>query len=348
MAISFLIKTVKMVYSLFYYASSLISFLCHLLWTLLLIIGGGMPWLIILLILVCIVSKFVALKRSPHLKSFIDKFENVNENDNNSLCWPIANRGSSFDVPENSHFALKSCEKFKCKSVLLDLAMTKCGELIVVHKSTIEKGNIYEPIEKITFDSLKNFNISEHHPLGNQFPPEKILSLPNLLTLLEGMDVTVFLLLSSTTSKCIDTVKRVVQSNENFTKKIILCSSSAFAIYQIRKSCPDLVCGLWMDRTPKLENQYILRPKTIIMSLYSAFFQSILAPVIGISVVFIDKNEFNESVKNLWKNAGVHPVIYSVNSPNEKRYFQQVFKTRYLTDTLRSEPQIVVKQSNAY
>lgn len=71
---------------------------------------------------------------------------------------------------------------------------------------------------------------------SNQFPPEKILSLPNLLTVLESMDVTVFLLLSSTSSKCIDNVKRIVQSNENFTKKIIVCSSSAFAIYQVRDS----------------------------------------------------------------------------------------------------------------
>lgn len=107
MAISFLIKIVKMIYSLFCYTSSVISFLCNLLWNVLLIIGGGMPWLIILLILVCVVSKFVKLKRSTHLKSFIDKFENVNESDTDSLYWPIANRGSSFDVPENSHFALK-------------------------------------------------------------------------------------------------------------------------------------------------------------------------------------------------------------------------------------------------
>lgn len=179
-----------MIYSLFCYTSSVISFLCNLLWNVLLIIGGGMPWLIILLILVCVVSKFVKLKRSIHLKSFIDKFENVNESDTDSLYWPIANRCSGFDVPENSHFALKlvirmnenlsmvqifnlfkfsfasKCEKFNCKSILLDLAMTKCGEMIIVHKSTIEKGNIYDPIEKITFESLKNFNISEHHPLG--------------------------------------------------------------------------------------------------------------------------------------------------------------------------------------
>lgn len=107
MAISFLIKFVKMIYSFFCYTSSIISFLCNLLWNVLLIIGGGMPWLIILLILVCVVSKFVKLKRSEHLKSFIDKFENVRASDTD-LYWPIANRGSSFDVPENSHFALKS------------------------------------------------------------------------------------------------------------------------------------------------------------------------------------------------------------------------------------------------
>lgn len=107
MAIAFLIKIVKMIYSLFCYTSSLITFLCNLLWNVLLIIGGGLPWLIILFILVCVVSKFVKLKRSPHLKSFIDKFENVNSDDTDDLYWPIANRGSSFDVPENSHFALK-------------------------------------------------------------------------------------------------------------------------------------------------------------------------------------------------------------------------------------------------
>lgn len=108
MAISFLIQIVKMIYSLFCYTSSIISFLCNLLWNVLLIIGVSMPWLIIFLILVCVVSKFVKLKRSVHLKSFIDKFDNVN--DAGSLYWPIANRGSSFDVPENSHFALKSVE----------------------------------------------------------------------------------------------------------------------------------------------------------------------------------------------------------------------------------------------
>lgn len=51
----------------------------------------------------------------------------------------------------------------------------------------------------------------------------------------------------------------------------------------------------------------------------------------------------NRQSSILWKNMGIHPIVYSVNSPNEKRYYQKVLQSHYLTESLRSEPEMFIK-----
>lgn len=53
------------------------------------------------------------------------------------------------------------------------------------------------------------------------------------------------------------------------------------------------------------------------------------------------------NISELWKNCGVIPIVYFVNSPSEKRYYQNVIKTRYLTASIRSEPQIIFISNKA-
>lgn len=121
-----------------------------------------------------------------------------------------------------------------CRNILLDLSMTECGELVILHQSTLQKANMPLPINKINYESLQNFNISEHHPLGQQFPPEKIMNLANLITLIEPDDSrAIFLLLSHTSTQIINALKDIIIKNPTFTKRFILCTRSPIAIYQV-------------------------------------------------------------------------------------------------------------------
>uniref|UniRef100_U5EFZ0 Putative glycerophosphoryl diester phosphodiesterase n=1 Tax=Corethrella appendiculata TaxID=1370023 RepID=U5EFZ0_9DIPT len=339
MYFTYAINTLKMFYQLFWYLMTIISFIINIFY----FCSLSLPWITLILILICIISKFIKLKNPD--KELIQSllYRKSIEDEKNLLLWPIINKGGAFDYPENSVTAIKQCISQKCSNILLDLSITSDGELIILHKSTLEKANVNTAISQLQLSYFDNFNIVEHHPLGQHFKPEKILTLKKLLQLLEKNDLTIFLLMSTVNAKIIDALKEVIGKNEKFTKQIVLCCSSPIAIYQLRKLYSNLVCGLWMEKTLLSKTPKYFNSSTIFLSICGAIFRNIIAPVIGVSVVFIHKDGFNTQISSLWQNVGVKPIVYTINSPNEKRYFQQVTKTQYLTDSLRSEPQIIFK-----
>ncbi|XP_029718426.1 glycerophosphodiester phosphodiesterase 1 [Aedes albopictus] len=343
MYFSTILKALKMIYQLFWFLTTCLTFLFNALWLCCNFASVGIPWLMLLFFLVCIASKFVKLRcpASDIVQSMLHRSEKGVGSE--VLYWPIVSRGGAFDAPENSLAAINHCLSQKCYNILLDLNITSDGHLVVLNRTTLEKANINEPIHKLKLSALENFNISEHHPLGQHFQSEKIITFEKLLKLLETNELTVFLLATHTSTKLIELVREAIGNNSFFTKRIVFCCSSPISIYQLRQHCPDLICGLWMEKSSLSRTQQYLNASTILMSVYGAIFRNIVSPVIGISLVFIHKDEFNAQISTLWHNVGVRPIVYTINSPNEKRYFQQVTKTQYLTDSLRSEPQVIFR-----
>ncbi|EDW85114.1 uncharacterized protein Dwil_GK14482 [Drosophila willistoni] len=320
---------IKMIYQLLCCSLSLIFFCFNVLWF---FCNLAIPWCTLTLLVVCVASKFVKLQRSPNEKRLLSLLSTP---DDWPSYWPIANRGAGYDAPENSKAAIKKCLARGYRNLLLDAGLTSCGEIVIANPQKLD-------VAHRTLNDLQQQNITEQHPMGCQFETEYVATLKQLSEFLEAEapSATLFLRLHDNSPRMIDQMQKFMSSNEALTQRTIVISRSPLAIYQLRKLQPDIICGLWHETYLSLS---ILKSSTLITSIYGAIFRNIIAPVIGISVVFLSKDEFNLHIADLWRNVGVRPIVYMVNSPNEKRYFQKTMKTQYLTDSLRSEPHLLMK-----
>lgn len=175
----------------------------------------------------------------------------------------------------------------------MDLALTKCNQLVVLSKVTLEKAGIKQHIHELTLPAdLANFNISEHHPLASQFTSEPILTFDNLLTAAVAKDLRFFLLISNTNAgPMLEALRQRI--DDQFMKYCVLCTTSPLAVYKLRKQFPNLVCGLWINKPMVAKSSVLFRTSAILMGIYMAIVRNIVAPVIGVKAVFLHKDEFN-------------------------------------------------------
>ncbi|ALC45869.1 CG14883 [Drosophila busckii] len=337
MFLNWLWPSLKMIYKLFCCSLSLLFFCFNMFW---LFCNLAIPWCTITLLIICVACKFVKLQRSPnevHLLSLLNVPSDWPNND-----WAIANRGAGYDAPENTRAAVKKCLARGYRNMLLDAALTSCNEIVIVNRQNIERAGLSGKISNHTLGELQHLDMTSQHPMGSQYEAESVSTLKQLADFLDSQSTAaiLFLRLNDNSACMIDQVQKFFSTNKIFAQRSIVISQSPLAIYQLRKLTPEITCGLWHE---SYLLQSILKSSTLVTSVYGAILRNIIAPVIGISVVFLSKEEFNLHIGELWRNVGVRPIVYMVNSPNEKRYYQRTMKTQYLTDSLRSEPHLLMK-----
>ena len=135
----------------------------------------------------------------------------------------MAHRGASYHAPENTAAAFKKAYDFNVDGIETDLQLTKDGEIVIHHNYYIDdtsdgRGAILTK----TLEELKQYDFGKG---------EKILTLAELLPILDGMDI-INLELKSPLDKEADYVGKVLDivSKSGMKDKIIYSSFLFFSV----------------------------------------------------------------------------------------------------------------------
>lgn len=105
---------------------------------------------------------------------------------------------------------------------------------------------------------------------------------------------------------------------------VLWCLTYLINMLQLRRIHQELICGLWLDKIAKTNLPHFLRNSALFISALGAFYRNIIGFVLGISVVYLHKNEYN---------AWVHLNISIFDWMNDINRFNFFFFSSKSTDT---------------
>ncbi|XP_015610352.1 glycerophosphodiester phosphodiesterase 1 [Cephus cinctus] len=266
----------------------------------------------------------------------------------------VAHRGGGYDYPENSISAFRNSKQKGCTAVEFDVALTKDNIPIVYHDVTIERltGQI-GVIREMTWDQLKELDITYNHPLRDKFRSgEKIALLEDVLEECIKNDQRIFMDIKE---KSLDIVQIILNMYKKYPKlfeRAIVTSFNPIVIYMIRRKEPRVVCSLsWRPFVfsrksySSLDGPGAVRfnnPLKHIAAWTLDVIHSWALPrftyyLLGLSVILLHKDIVSAEVVRQWHKRGVRVIVWTINLPSEKLHFSRLLKVTYLTDTLLTE-----------
>ncbi|XP_018349322.1 PREDICTED: glycerophosphodiester phosphodiesterase 1 [Trachymyrmex septentrionalis] len=287
----------------------------------------------------------------------LSKDNSVSENHGNGeqYCMRVvAHRGGGYDYPENSLLAFRNSRGKGCSAVELDLRLTKDNIPIIFHDPTIERlTGQTGMISEMTWEELREFDITYNHPLKNKFSEgERIALLDDALQECLNSEQRIIIDIKETR---LDIVQVILDSYKKYPKLFqrgIVSSFNPIVVYMIRKKEPRIVSslawrpyffsrmsyvGLEAPGPVRYPNLFKHLAACILEILYEWLLPSFVYYVVGISVVLLHKDIVNPRVIERWRERDVRVMAWTVNRPSEKVHFSRFLKVTYLTDTLHLE-----------
>ncbi|XP_026208021.1 glycerophosphodiester phosphodiesterase 1-like isoform X2 [Anabas testudineus] len=270
----------------------------------------------------------------------------------------VAHRGGCHDAPENTLAAIREvrlsgwrrgavhglASRNGATGVELDLSFTADGVPILMHDETVDRTtNGSGPVGKLQFVQLRRLDAAARHRLKNKFIGEKVPTLQEAVEECIKHQLTIFIDVRGQPDKAASALHAMYKKFPVLYNSSIVSSFEPKVIYKMRQTDPNVVTALthrpW--RLSRFSNG-TLRPLSTWGQLWTGALDvlldwalhHILWKLCGVSAILMHKDFISLDYVQYWAERGVVVGAWTVNTAVEKRYYQNLLKISYITDSL--------------
>ncbi|XP_053412231.1 glycerophosphodiester phosphodiesterase 1 isoform X2 [Nycticebus coucang] len=225
----------------------------------------------------------------------------------------IAHRGGSHDAPENTLAAIRQAAKNGATGVELDIEFTSDGVPVLMHDNTVDRttdgtGRLCD----LTFEQIRKLNPAANHRLRNDFPNEKIPTLREAVAECLNYNLTIFFDVKGHAKKMRKTDKNVITA---LTHRPWSLSHTG-------------------DGKPRFDSFWKHSMFVVMDILLDWSMHNILWYLCGISAFLMQKDFVSPDYLKKWSAKGIQVVGWTVNTFDEKSYYESHLGSSYITDSM--------------
>lgn len=155
----------------------------------------------------------------------------------------LAHRGASRSAPENTMAAFRTALDAGAEGIELDLQMTGCGSLMVLHDESVDRttdGSGY--LAAMTAEQVRRLDAGSW--FSDRYRGEKVPYLSEVLELISGQDVLLNIELKNGVIPYAGMEERLVEALSHYPAQQVLISSfNHYSLRHLKRLAPNVTCG---------------------------------------------------------------------------------------------------------
>ncbi|XP_037671035.1 glycerophosphodiester phosphodiesterase 1 isoform X2 [Choloepus didactylus] len=195
----------------------------------------------------------------------------------------------------------------------------------------------------LTFEQIRKLNPAANHRLRNDFPDEKIPTLREAVAECLNHNLTIFFDVKGHANMAADALKKAYMEFPQLYNNSIICSFLPDVIYKMRQADQNVVTALihrpWSlshtgDGKPRFDRFWKQSLLVIIDIMLNWSMHNILWYLCGISAFLMQKDFVSPAYLKKWSAKGIHVIAWTVNTFEEKSYYESHLGSGYITDSM--------------